>query len=58
MKQITKAVRDLVPDGLMLAGIGCMSYGAGQIYTPAGWIVAGGFAFAFGLLAARREGAG
>jgi 8-oxo-dGTP pyrophosphatase MutT (NUDIX family) len=57
MKQITKAVRDLVPDTLMLAGIGCMSYGAGLIYIPAGWIVAGGFAFAFGLLAARREGA-
>lgn len=40
----------------MLAGIGVIAYGAAQVYAPAGWIVAGGFAFGFGWLAARRGG--
>lgn len=47
-------MRSLVPDALMLAGVAAISYGAAQVYAPVGWIVAGGFAFAFGLLAARR----
>lgn len=53
---MTKTLRGLAPDALMLAGIAAISYGAAMIYAPFGWIVAGGFAFGFGLLAARREG--
>ena len=51
-----KALVGLIPDALMLAGVGSVSYGAAQIYSPAGWIVAGAFAFGFGWLAARRDG--
>lgn len=58
MMQLTRIVRGSVPDALMLAGMVAISYGAAQIYAPAGWIVGGGFAFAFGLLAARRGEAG
>lgn len=50
----TWSVRSLAPDALMVAGVAAISYGAAQVYVPAGWIVGGGFAFAFGLLAARR----
>jgi hypothetical protein len=53
--QIRKALFELAPDGLMLAGMGAISYGAAQVYSPAGWIVAGGFALGFGWLAARRN---
>lgn len=53
---IVKTLIGLVPDALMLAGIGAISYGVAKIYPPAGWIVVGGFAFGFGLLAARRGG--
>lgn len=51
---MTKTIRGLAPDALMLAGVAAISYGAALVYAPAGWIVGGGFAFAFGLLAARR----
>jgi hypothetical protein len=51
-----KMLRELLPDALMLSGACAISFGAGQMYLPAGWIVAGGFAFGVGWLAARREG--
>lgn len=56
MNRYLSAARALIPDALMLLGMGCISYGAAQVYVPAGWIVAGAFAFAFGLLLARRAG--
>jgi hypothetical protein len=56
MKSTLKALHESVPDVLMVAGIGALTYGASLIYVPAGWIVAGGFAFAFGLMIARRSG--
>lgn len=49
-----KTIRGLAPDALMLAGVAAISYGVAQVFPPAGWIVSGGFAFAFGLMAARR----
>jgi hypothetical protein len=45
-----------IPDVMIVAGIGAIAYGAAQVYAPAGWIVGGGFAFGFGLVAARRGG--
>lgn len=42
-----------LPDALMLSGAGAVSAGAGMVYLPAGWIVAGLFALAFGYLVAR-----
>lgn len=56
MKRFTDSARQMVPDLLMFLGICLISYGAAQIYAPAGWISAGGFAFAFGFMAARRGG--
>ncbi len=56
MKKTGEIAKSLLPDALMLSGIGCLAYGAWRIYAPAGWIVAGVFAFAFGLLLARRAG--
>lgn len=48
------ALRGLAPDGMMLAGIAAISHGAWLIYSPAGWVVAGGFSLGFGVLLARR----
>lgn len=42
-----------LPDALMVAGAAGISYGAGLMYLPAGWIVAGGFTLASGWLSAR-----
>lgn len=42
-----------LPDALMLSGAGAVSAGAGMVYLPAGWIVAGAFSMAFGWMVAR-----
>jgi hypothetical protein len=42
------------PDSLMVAGAAAVSYGAGQVYTPAGWIVAGVLLVVGGVLGSRR----
>lgn len=46
-----------LPDALMVGGAGGVSYGAGMVYAPVGFIVAGGFALLAGYLLARRGGA-
>lgn len=56
LKKPLAVAAGLLPDALMLVGIGAISYGARLIYMPAGWIVAGGFALGFGFLLARRGG--
>jgi hypothetical protein len=38
----------VLPDALMVAGAGAVSHGAGIVYQPAGWIVAGVFALVAG----------
>lgn len=42
-----------VPDALMAAGAGAVSFGAGQIYPPAGWIALGIFLLAAGWMGAK-----
>lgn len=42
------------PDSLMVAGGGAVSYGAGLVYQPAGWIVAGVLLIVAGVLGSRR----
>jgi hypothetical protein len=42
-----------LPDALMIAGAGGVSCGAGLVYLPVGWIVAGLFALAAGWMLAR-----
>lgn len=52
MKKLTAAI----PDLLIVAGAGSVSYGAWLIYAPAGFVVGGLLALAFGILAAMRAG--
>lgn len=42
-----------LPDALMVGGATGISYGAGMVYLPAGWIVGGLFGLAAGWLLAR-----
>ena len=49
MKQITS----ILPDALMIGGAAALSYGAGLVYAPAGFIVAGLLLMAAGVLTAR-----
>jgi len=54
LQKMLAAAAGLVPDGLMLAGAGAMSYGAGLVYQPAGWIVGGVLLLVAGVLSARK----
>lgn len=47
------AAAGFLPDSLMLAGVGCVSYGAALVYTPAGYVVGGLFAIVAGVVLAR-----
>lgn len=51
-------MRRIIPDVLLVGGLGLMTYGVAKIYTPAGYIFLGGMLFLFGLLPtfARRKG--
>lgn len=42
-----------LPDALMVGGAGVVSYGAGLVYAPAGYIAAGVFALVAGWFLAR-----
>jgi hypothetical protein len=43
LKSIAALAADWLPDALMIAGAGAVSFGAGRVYEPAGFIVAGVF---------------
>lgn len=51
----TAAIVAQVPDALMAAGIGGISYGSWLVYVPAGFIVGGALVLAMGVLAARKQ---
>ena len=53
MKKMLEAV---APDALLVAGAAGVSIGAGQIYLPAGFIVAGLLLLVAGVLCARAAG--
>lgn len=48
-----KILTSVVPDALMLAGAGGLSYGAWLIYEPAGFLVGGALALVGGVLCAK-----
>jgi len=50
--------RDWTPDTLLMAGAGCVSYGAWLIYPPAGFIVGGLLLLVGGYLGAGKAAAG
>ncbi len=52
-KEKLQAVAGYLPDALMAGGAGAAAYGAGLVYAPAGYIVAGLFAMVAGYLLAR-----
>lgn len=48
-----------VPDLIGIAGVCLITYGVGQIYSPAGWIVGGAFCVVlalFGFQPAKKTG--
>jgi hypothetical protein len=53
LKNIAAQAADWLPDALMVAGAGAVSFGAGRVFEPAGWIVAGVFALVGGWLLSR-----
>lgn len=53
LQKMLAAAAGHMPDGLMVAGGGAVSYGAGMVYEPAGWMVGGVLLIAAGVLAAR-----
>jgi hypothetical protein len=55
LKTARAAVVSNVPDALLLAGAGSLSYGAWLIYPPAGFLVAGALLLAAGVLASRAK---
>lgn len=54
LQKIAARAAKLLPDTLMLAGAGGIAHGAWLVYVPAGYIVAGTFLLAAGVLAARK----
>lgn len=53
LQKMLAAVAGAVPDALMMAGAGGLSYGAWLVYEPAGWMVGGGLVLVAGLKMAR-----
>lgn len=51
-----KTLLALIPEALMTGGSAAVSMGAGLIYQPAGFIIAGGFLLVAGVLCARVAG--
>ena len=41
LRRAAKVAGDWAPDAMLLAGAGGVSYGAGLVYVPAGFIVGG-----------------
>ena len=50
-----KHLSSTLPDVLLVAGTAAVSYGAWQVYPPAGYIVAGLFALVAGVLLSLGE---
>ena len=51
-----KKLLSLVPEALMTCGAAAVSVGGGMIYSPAGFVIAGGFLLVAGVLCARVVG--
>jgi hypothetical protein len=57
LRELAALAAGWLPDALMAAGTGGISYGAWLVYQPAGFIVGGAFLLAAGVLAARKVAA-
>lgn len=53
LNALASRAHGLVPDALLVGGAAAVSFGAGLIYVPAGWIVGGLFALVGGVLTAK-----
>lgn len=53
LQAVQAAASAWLPDALMAAGAAAVSVGAGMVYQPAGWIVAGWFSLAAGVVLSR-----
>lgn len=56
LKRIPAVASDWLPDVLIAGGAAAVSYGAGLIYAPAGYIVSGLLCLAAGRLMALKGG--
>lgn len=48
-------IMEALPDALIALGSLTLSYGAGLVYQPAGFIVGGALLIGFGILASKTE---
>lgn len=55
IKSATLKIMGWTPDALMISGACAVSFGASQVYLPAGYIVGGGFGLVAGYLLARTS---
>ncbi len=55
LKSAVKRAGGWTPDALMLSGAGAISYGAGLMYLPAGFVVGGLLAIGAGYLSAKAS---
>lgn len=53
LKTLAAVAAGWLPDALMVAGAGGLSYGAWMVYPPAGFLVAGGLALGAGVVLAK-----
>lgn len=53
LKQAMNTAAGLLPDAMLVAGAGAVSFGVGQVHQPSGVIVAGLFSMVAGWLMAR-----
>lgn len=56
LKRLSAVASAWLPDALIAGGAAAVSYGAGMIYTPAGYIVGGLLCLAAGRLMALKGG--
>ena len=55
LKKLGVTLGGWTPDALMIGGGAALAFGAGQVYAPAGWIVAGLLLILAGFLAAKAR---
>lgn len=53
IKRAAGGLSDMLPDAMLIAGGGLVSYGAYMVYEPAGYMVCGAFLLLAGWFAAR-----
>lgn len=56
MRKIIQALPAVLPDALIVAGVGAIAFGAWLLHPAAGFITGGALMLAFGVLSAMKAG--